>query len=279
MKPLLSKTTKPFLIYVLIILVISIPTYYFVIDAIWKHELDEHNEIIIDKTIQRLNELNLSEAELQNSLQLWDKIQPNSKLQEIVAGDNLKDSIYTFEIQHQFNTREELDRFRCLSKIVTINGKSYRFTAQTNIEETGETIGIIAIVTAFFFLLIVVGLLFLNRRLSASVWKPFYKSLEKLKSFNLNNQTSIAFEESDTTEFSELNQSLQKLIEHNVSVFKSQKEFTENASHELQTPLAILKSKLDILLQNKDLTDTQYEIAEEMNRSLNRSSRIANLEL
>ncbi len=274
MKPLLTKTTRPFLIYVLIILVISVPVYYLVIDAIWKYELDEHNDIIIDKTIQRLNELNLTEAELQNSIELWDKIQPNSKLQEIEPGDNLNDSIYTVEYQHPFNDRESLDRFRCLSKIVKINGKSYRFTAQTNIEETGETIGIISLVTAFFFLLIVVGLLFLTRKLSASAWKPFYKTLEKLKSFNLNNQSSIAFEESDTTEFSELNQSLQKLIEHNVSVFKSQKEFTENASHELQTPLAILKSKLDILLQNEDLTETQYHIAEEMNRSLNRSSRI-----
>ena len=56
--------------------------------------------------------------------------------------------------------------------------------------------------------------------------------------------------------------------------FKTQKEFTENASHELQTPLAILKNKLDILLQSEDLTEKQYHIAEEMNRALMRSARI-----
>jgi signal transduction histidine kinase len=65
--------------------------------------------------------------------------------------------------------------------------------------------------------------------------------LDKLKTFNLNNQTKIEFSPTDVTEFDELNQSLNRLIEHNLSVFITQKEFTENASHELQTPLAILK--------------------------------------
>ncbi|WP_185279232.1 sensor histidine kinase, partial [Elizabethkingia anophelis] len=144
----------------------------------------------------------------------------------------------------------------------------------TNIEESQETVAAIALVTIFFFLLIVVGLLFLNKRLSASVWEPFRNTLDKLKRFNLNSQTKIEFDKTDITEFEELNQSLRKLIEHNISVFKTQKEFTENASHELQTPLAILKNKLDILLQSEDLTERQYQIAEEMNRALTRSSRI-----
>ncbi|MCT6562951.1 hypothetical protein N4307_15370, partial [Staphylococcus aureus] len=78
----------------------------------------------------------------------------------------------------------------------------------------------------------------------------------------------------DILEFQELNSSLSKLIEHNISVYKTQKEFTENASHELQTPLAILKNKLDILQQSKDLTEGQYQITEEMNNALLRSSRI-----
>lgn len=67
---------------------------------------------------------------------------------------------------------------------------------------------------------------------------------------------------------------LNKLIEHTVSVYKSQKEFTENASHELQTPLAIIKNKLDILLQKEALTDRQYQIIEDINKALTRVSRI-----
>ncbi|MEF9478250.1 hypothetical protein OWR28_11650 [Chryseobacterium sp. 1B4] len=68
MKPLLTKTTKPFLIYVLIVLMISIPVYYIVVDTIWKSELDEHNEIIIEKTAYEFNRLKLSDEALEKVL-------------------------------------------------------------------------------------------------------------------------------------------------------------------------------------------------------------------
>ena len=274
MKPLLSKTTKPFIIYVLIILVISIPAYYLVVDAIWKHELDEHNDIVARKTASQINSLKLSEEKLIETIQLWNDVQPSTNIRKLEKNDNLKDSIFIVEKPHDFLHFEEIDRFRCLSKVIYLNKKPYRFNIETNIEETQETIFFISITTVFLFVMIVGGLLFLNRRLSKSVWKPFRNTLDKLKTFNLNKQTKIEFSKTDVSEFDELNQSLTKLIEHNVSVYKTQKEFTENASHELQTPLAILKNKLDILLQNQDLTEKQYQIAEEMNRALSRSSRI-----
>lgn len=274
MKPLLSKTTKPFIIYVLIILVISIPTYYLVVDAIWKHELDEHNDIVARKTASQINSLKLTEEKLIETIQLWNDVQPSTNIRKLEKNDNLKDSIFIVEKPHDFLHFEEIDRFRCLSKVIYLNQKPYRFNIETNIEETQETIFFISITTVFLFVLIVGGLLFLNRRLSKSVWKPFRETLDQLKTFSLNNQTKIEFSKTDVSEFDELNQSLTKLIEHNVSVYKTQKEFTENASHELQTPLAILKNKLDILLQNQDLTEKQYQIAEEMNRALSRSSRI-----
>ncbi|AZI56323.1 sensor histidine kinase [Epilithonimonas vandammei] len=274
MKPLLSKTTKPFIIYVLIILVISIPAYYLVVDAIWKHELDEHNDIVARKTASQINSLKLTEEKLIETIQLWNDVQPSTNIRKLEKNDNLKDSIFIVEKPHDFLHFEEIDRFRCLSKVIYLNKKPYRFNIETNIEETQETIFFISITTVFLFVMIVGGLLFLNRRLSKSVWKPFRNTLDKLKTFNLNQQTKIEFSKTDVSEFDELNQSLSKLIEQNISVYKTQKEFTENASHELQTPLAILKNKLDILLQNQDLTEKQYQIAEEMNRALSRSSRI-----
>ena len=244
------------------------------VDAIWKHELDEHNDIVARKTASQINSLKLSEEKLIETIQLWNDVQPSTNIRKLEKNDNLKDSIFIVEKPHDFLHFEEIDRFRCLSKVIYLNKKPYRFNIETNIEETQETIFFISITTVFLFVLIVGGLLFLNRRLSKSVWKPFRETLDQLKTFSLNNQTKIEFSKTDVSEFDELNQSLTKLIEHNVSAYKTQKEFTENASHELQTPLAILKNKLDILLQNQDLTERQYQIAEEMNRALSRSSRI-----
>lgn len=274
MKPLLSKTTKPFIIYVLIILAISVPVYYFVVDAIWKHELDEHNEIVAEKTSSQLNSLKLSDQKLLETIRFWNEIQPTTNIRSVDVNDSLKDSIFIVERPHEFLDFDKIDRFRGLSKIVYLNKKPFRFRVETNIEESQETIFFISATTVFLFILMVGGLLFLNQRLSSSVWKPFRKTLDQLKNFSLNQQAKIEFEDSDIKEFDELNLSLSKLIDQNISVYKTQKEFTENASHELQTPLAILKNKLDLLLQDENLTEKQYQIAEEMHKALTRSSRI-----
>ncbi|MCS3869861.1 signal transduction histidine kinase [Chryseobacterium ginsenosidimutans] len=274
MKPLLSKTTKPFLIYVLIILVISIPVYYWVVDTIWKGELDDHNKTVAEKTAYEFNHLKLSDQELKKSIELWNHIQPETNMEEIPVNSLKRDIYTTIEKSKSFSDKSEIERYRCLKTVIYINSKPYLFTIQTNIEESQETIAVIAVTTAFFFIMIVLGLLFLNRRLSATIWKPFRNTLEQLKNFNLNHQSNIEFEKTDTTEFEELHLSLNKLIEQNISVYKTQKEFTENASHELQTPLAIIKHKLDLLLQNEDVTEKQYHIVEDINKALTRSSRI-----
>ncbi len=244
------------------------------VDTIWKSELDEHNQIIVEKTAYEFNQLKLSDEQLVKSLTLWNHIQPETNIEKISANRIKRDSVYTNERHLPFISEHKKERYRCLEKIVYIHNQPYLFTIQTNIEESHETIAVIAMITVFFFVMIVVGLLYLNRRLSASIWKPFRNTLDRLKTFQLNSQTKIELPASDTTEFEELNQSIYKLIEHNVSVYNTQKEFTENASHELQTPLAIIKNKLDLLLQDQDLTEKQYQIVEDMNRALTRSSRI-----
>lgn len=274
MKPLLKKITNPFLLYVLIVLGISVPVYYVVIDGIWKSELDEHNKIIVEKTAFELNGLQLSDEKLQHSIAIWNSIQPSTDIRKPGIKDSGKDSIYTIEKQKPYVAHENIDRFRCLSTVVLINGKPYRFTVETNIEESMETIAAIAATTLFFFVMLVLGLLILSRRISTKVWAPFRDTVQKLKSFNLHSQHHISFQQTDIIEFNELNQSLEKLLEKNVAVYRSQKEFTENASHELQTPLAILKNKLDILLQSPNLNTEQYLQIEDMHKALNRSARI-----
>ncbi|MGJ1387040.1 sensor histidine kinase [Sphingobacterium spiritivorum] len=274
MKKLLSKSIKPFIIYSLVVLLSSIPIYYFLVDGIWLSELDEHNEIVADRTENQLNKLNLSKQQLSESIRLWNSIQPGTNLHPFTDTRIPADSTYTIRRTNPYTEHEEIDRFRVLQRIIRINGQPYILTVETNVEETEETVIAIAIVTLLFFMILVVGFLILNKRLSINLWTPFRSTLSKLKTFNLNTQTTIEFDKSDTVEFEELNAALTKLLEHNITVFKSQKEFTENASHELQTPLAIMKNKLDLLLQQQQLTEEQYHIIEDINKALSRSARI-----
>ncbi len=274
MKKLLNKTLTSFTIYSLLVLLMSIPTYYYFIDAIWISELDENNELIAEKIEKELVKLQLSETELEQSIFLWNKIQPNTNLVETTSKNIIRDSTYTIFRKNPYLSYEDINRFRGLLKTITLNHKNYILTVESNLEESSETVVAIAQITFVFFLVLIIGFLVLNRYLSFRLWKPFHSSLEKLKTFNLNNQAKIEFEKSTTFEFEELNTALSKLIEQNIQVYKTQKEFTENASHELQTPLAIIKGKLDLLLQEKEITTNQYQIIEEINKTLTRISRI-----
>ena len=274
MKKLLNKTLLSFTIYSLIVLLASVPTYFYFIDQIWIDEIDENNELISQKIQNQLQRLQLNETELKKSIILWNKIQPNNNLEKTDATTLIQDSTYSVLRQNPYLDYEDINRFRGLTRIIVLNGNNYILTVESSFEESDETVFAISKITFVFFLVLIIGFLVLNRYLSAQLWKPFRITLAQLRTFNLNNQTKIEFEKSNTAEFEELNNALTKLIDQNIKVYTSQKEFTENASHELQTPLAILKGKLDLLLQEKQLTTNQYQIIEEMNTTLTRISRI-----
>jgi len=274
MKKLLNKSIKTFSIYSFIVLIASVPAYYYLIDNIWLDELDENNELIAERTENELNRLQLDNIELEKSISLWNKIQPNTNLERLEFNAGRADSSYTVSRQNPYSEDIDVNRFRGFSKVIKINNTYFFLTVETIIEESEETVLAISKLTFLFFVFLVLGFLLLNRRLSIQLWKPFRQTLTQLKSFQLNKQTKIEFEKSNTMEFEELNLALSKLIEQNISIYKAQKEFTENASHELQTPLAVIKGKLDLLLQQKSLTNTEYEIIEEINVALTRVSRI-----
>ncbi len=274
MKNLLQKSLKQLTIFAFIVFALSVPSYFVLVDWIWLKELDENNYLIAERIENEFNEQNISDEKLAENIKFWNEIQPVSQI-EYAEQPLLQDSLYTIRRENSYPSRKDvIDRFRGLKTNIKINSQNYVLVVETNVEETEETVAYIAMVTLLFFLILIVGFWILNRRLSKKIWQPFQDTLQKLKSFQLNSQKQIDFQETDTIEFAELNVTLDKLLQHNIATYKNQKEFTENASHELQTPLAILKNKLDILLQSDDLTERQYHIAEEMNKALIRSSRI-----
>ena len=58
------------------------------------------------------------------------------------------------------------------------------------------------------------------------------------------------------------------------SDYVNMKEFTENAAHEMQTPLAVVQSKIELLLQDANLTNEQALHIEQASHSLKRLSNL-----
>jgi signal transduction histidine kinase len=95
--------------------------------------------------------------------------------------------------------------------------------------------------------------IFINRYLLTKLWQPFYQTLRTISSFKVTNTTPIHLPPTNTDEFPLLNHHIEQTISDAQKEYQLLKEFTENGSHEIQTPLSILQSKLDLFIQSEDL--------------------------
>lgn len=274
MTKLLDKPFKAFTIYSLIILICSIPIYYWAVDYIWSSELDEHNQIIKSEIQHQLDQWENDDSDLDLLIENWNIIRPEAKLTAINYDQIKSDSTYEVELNSAFIDDSDMERFRILLTYLEINDTYYQLLIQTNIDSGDETILSIALVTLLFFILLIAGFIILNKRISIQLWKPFQATLRQLKAFDLSREKHIEFQPTDIEEFDELNQTLKKLMEKNITVYKQQKTFIENASHELQTPIALIKSKLDIYYQNPKLSKGQSEMLDALQLPISRLARI-----
>jgi two-component system, OmpR family, sensor kinase len=150
--------------------------------------------------------------------------------------------------------------FRQISLVDSIDGKKYFIAARDTLLEEDDLLEAIAIVIGSVFLLLLISLYFINRKLSLSIWQPFYKTLDELKEFSHDRPGFKLSSVSQLDEFTELNKTLKKLTQKVISDYQSLKRFTEDASHEIQTPLAVIQSKLETLMQYPDLKKDQAEL-------------------
>jgi signal transduction histidine kinase len=79
---------------------------------------------------------------------------------------------------------------------------------------------------------------------------------------------------SSIAEFRDLSTAITQLVQQNHKAYKNQREFTENASHEMQTPLAICRTKLELLAQSKDLSQDQAELIGQLFDGMDRITRL-----
>jgi signal transduction histidine kinase len=157
-------------------------------------------------------------------------------------------------------TEKENIPFREISVVTSVNGKRYYIAARDALFEQGDLLTTIAIVIGSVFMLLLLSLYFINRKLSLKIWQPFYRTLDELKDFSHDKPDFKLTPVSEPYEFTELTKTLEKLTNKVISDYQSLKRFTEDSSHEIQTPLAVIQSKLETLLQYPDLKRDQAEM-------------------
>ncbi len=264
-KKLLYKTTRAYLLFAILLLVITSPLFYFIMDKLY---IDDADEAL---TLRKNEFLKLSVKTLKETdIPIWNKFNRDIKIME--ARPLKKDTIFYTNYYDTLNNESE--PYRELNLPIFIEGKPYTYSVRINLVETDDLMESIVKLFAIIIFLLLFGLFILSKRLSINLWKPFYETLEQIEIFEIDKSNLPILPQTKIEEFNRLNQSIHKLIEKNTSIYKNQREFIENAAHELQTPLAIFQAKIDTLIQRSDITQDQSEILSSLNDNVSRLNRL-----
>lgn len=154
--------------------------------------------------------------------------------------------------------QDEVELFEQLSETKEINGQHYRITVRAMVIESEDILFAIVFTFVGIIFLAFIFLFFLNKSRNQKLWKPFFVNLDKLKNFSIKSNKSLSFEDSEILEFHELNQELNALTTKIQIDYRNLKQFTEDISHELQTPLAIMQAKIDSVINDESITEAQF---------------------
>lgn len=257
---LLNKTSIYYLLFAVpVFTVCSIVLYFFVSsqildnldESLWKEKIKVEQKLKAGKNIDDLD----------------DAISLTPTTFESVEGEGMSDTTMYDSLE------EEILPYRVLKSVVSDGKASYLFTIRKSSMESDDLIESIIYPILLLFIVLLGGFFLINWYVSKKLWKPFYQTLEQLNNYKI----SESFEKFGSTaiqEFSELNKTLNSMTEKMHSDFISQKQFIENASHEIQTPLAVIKTKIELLIQSANLNENDMQIIQSVYNASNKLSSL-----
>ncbi|SHE71825.1 sensor histidine kinase [Pedobacter caeni] len=188
---------------------------------------------------------------------------------EDTSGRSFSNCVYLNEKEN------ENEPGRSLLTYIKVNGQDFEVTIIKSRVEAEGLVKLIFLITLVIIAFLLLILFLINRFLLSSLWRPFYNILDQIKTFNLTGKNEINAEFTKIDEFRELNQAVSSMSQRVKEDYKELKSFTDNASHEMMTPLAVINSKLDTLLQTEGFSDKQGELIEDIYLAVGRLSRLS----
>ena len=246
------------------ILLISSIAYYFILNFVLLNQVDK--DLLIEKQ------------------EIIHYVKEKGALPE---SSNYKDQQIEFSPTHltHFETKlskeyiynedeDEVEPFRKIDFLIKQNGNNYMATVKKSEQETEDIIRLILMITLSVIAVLLLILFITNRFILSKLWRPFNHTIAQLKQFNLSSKNKIILQPTDVDEFQELNETASSMTQKVSNDYESLKRFTENASHEIQTPLAIIKNKIELLSQYENLGESQINVIQSLNEAASRLSRM-----
>jgi len=272
---LLNLTTLYVLIITLLVLGAGTTILYKIVEKIILTDVDESLQLkkqeiqayYIAHTSRDTVQIPTSEL-VKSSFSLADGaviIEPN------ILAKAVKDTVFT-QILYDTLARE-LEPYRTLTSVIRTKAGYQLCSIRISLVETEDLVEGIVMAQALLFLILSLALSVSIIGLARWVWKPFFNTLNYVQSFKLGKQQNLIVSKSPIREFQELNRAVNTLTSTAESTYLTQRQFTENAAHELQTPLAILRSQLENLMQ-EEVSQTQAQYLAQALQTIERMHRL-----
>lgn len=277
---LIHYTFRNLSIPLLIILTAWACCFYFVI----MHEIDDET----NDSLENYKEI-IIKTVLADSTLLHDHVDIMTKyyIREVPESEADLDKDEFFDSTTYIEIEMEDEPVRVLRTwFMTADRKYYELTIETSTLEKEDMAEAIFVSIIILYVSLLCCILLVSHFVFKSSFRPLYTLVKWLKEYRPGKQQAPLVNQTKVEEFKILNQAIQTATNRSTEMYNQQKQFVENASHELQTPLAICMNKLELLSENPDCTEEQLsEIAGinhtlrgiiKMNKSLLLLSRIDN---
>ena len=261
---LLNKITLNLFAISLFIFMIGMVAFYYVL----RQEVDSNINLELKKREISLNkEFDAAHSSISQTVNLSDTI--------IITPISQPRAAETFSDTLLFNPEtSKYALYRQLGFVKTVHNQDYYIQIFKPLEETDRLIIRIIIMMNILIVVIILTLIIANRHSSRQDWKVFYDTIAKINNYDVNSHEEFMLQHSDIREFEDLNRVLSTMTERIKNDYLNLKEYIENASHEIQTPLAIINSKMELLLQSGDMKEKQYKTVADAYEASNRLSRL-----
>ena len=261
---LLNKITLNLLAISLFIFLIGMVAFYYML----RQQVDQNINLELKKREITINkEFDAAHSSINQSINLNDTIMITA-LNQPRLPERFSDTLLYNPETNKYAL------YRQLGFVKTIHNRDYYFQIFKPLEETDRLIIRIVIIMNLLVIMIILPLIIVNRHSSRQDWKVFYDTLSKINNYDVNSHESFLLQNSDIKEFEDLNRVLVAMTERIKNDYLNLKEYIENASHEIQTPLAIINSKMELLLQSGDMKEKQYKTVADAYEASNRLSRL-----
>ncbi len=199
----------------------------------------------------------------------------NYEIQEVSAERALRvRDVYMDSTLYMVNEKD-YEPVRILKSVFRLqNGKYYELHIFSSIVEEDDLIEDLLYSLIWLYIILLASVLLINNVLLKKIWKPFFQILERLRNFSIESPQELAGPKTKVSEFKMLDDSVTAMVNRTRAVFNSQKQFIENASHELQTPLAISINKLELLAEKDTTSEAQAEEISSVIQSLERATKL-----